>query len=82
MENKNINVRLNKIPISALMEALMNLYEEGVDYVDILGENNVEQDTIILSVQKNYMFTDAEEEEETTKKCNINLSEEDLNQLL
>jgi hypothetical protein len=80
MAKKNSNVRLNKIPIDVLLEALMNLYESGVDYVDILGINNIDQDTIGLCVQKEYMSIDTEED--TTKKFNIKLSEEDLNQLL
>lgn len=91
MENKKIDVRLNKIPIKILMEALMGLYEDGVDYIDILGINNEDQDTIGLIVKKEYLSKIEEEEEEETilsnensieNTFNIKLSDEDLNQLL
>jgi hypothetical protein len=90
MENKKIDVRLNKIPIKLLVEALMGLYDDGVDYVDILGINNEDQDTIGLIVKKEYLSKIEEEEEKPSlsnknsieNTFNIKLSDEDLNQLL
>ncbi len=93
MENNNIDVKLLKIPVKILMEALVGLYEMGADYIDIIGINNIEQDTIAISVKKEYMCPDYEEEEEyeedneineeeIIKNLNIKLSDEDLNQLL
>lgn len=90
MENKKIDVRLNKIPIKLLVEALMGLYDDGVDYVDILGINNEDQDTIGLIVKKEYLSKIEDEEEKPSlsnknsieNTFNIKLSDEDLNQLL
>ena len=90
MENKKIDVRLNKIPIKLLVEALMGLYDDGVDYIDILGINNEDQDTIGLIVKKEYLSKIEEEEEKPSlsnknsieNTFNIKLSDEDLNQLL
>jgi hypothetical protein len=98
MENNNIDVSLNKIPLKVLLDALEQLYEMGADYIDIIGVNNIEQDTIALAVKQEYMCPEyeegeedgdeeeyEEEEENTTppiKKINIKLSDEDLNQLL
>jgi hypothetical protein len=80
---KNNNVRLNKIPISELVEALVRIYESGFDYVDIIGRNNVEQDVIGISFQKEYMsISEKKEENSIIKTSSIHLSEEDLNQLL
>jgi hypothetical protein len=97
MENNNIDVSLNKIPLKVLLDALEQLYEMGADYIDIIGVNNIEQDTIALAVKQEYMCPEYEEWEEDgddeyeeedeeekppIKKINIKLSDEDLNQLL
>jgi hypothetical protein len=98
MENNNIDVSLNKIPLKVLLDALEQLYEMGADYIDIIGVNNIEQDTIAIAVKQEYMcpdyeeaensdgeYEEYEEEEENIppiKKINIKLSDEDLNQLL
>jgi len=36
MEN-NKEIRLNKIPLKPFLEALTDIYNRGVDYVDIIG---------------------------------------------
>jgi hypothetical protein len=96
MENNNIDVSLNKIPLKVLLDALEELYEMGADYIDIIGINNIEQDTIAIAVKQEYMCPEYEEWEEDgdeyeeyeeeekppIKKINIKLSDEDLNQLL
>jgi hypothetical protein len=84
-------VRLRKIPLDLLIQSLMDIYNSGVDYIDIIGKADVEQDTIGLAFCDEYLSEnneETEEEEETTdeelkeKIKNINLSDEDLNQLL
>jgi hypothetical protein len=64
MENNNIDVSLNKIPLKVLLDALEQLYEMGADYIDIIGVNNIEQDTIALAVKQEYMCPEYEEWEE------------------
>lgn len=91
MEN-NEEVRLRKIPLSIFIDTLLDLFNSGVDYVDIIGKNNEEQDVIGISFSDDYMSKqykenfdeladDTEEPDEPTIK-NIKLSDEDLNQLL
>ena len=63
MENNNIDVSLNKIPLKVLLDALEQLYEMGADYIDIIGVNNIEQDTIAIAVKQEYMCPDYEEAE-------------------
>lgn len=90
MENQDNNqVRLKKIPLGVFIQALMDIYNTGVDYVDIIGVPGEEQDTIGIAFCDEYLSKEEEEEnpEETLEDLkeqikNINLSDEDLNQLL
>lgn len=84
MSNK---VRLRKIPLSILIQALMDIYNTGVDYIDLIGKNNEEQDTIGIAFCEEYMSREeGEDNEETFDELkeeikNIKLSDDDLNQL-
>jgi hypothetical protein len=88
-ENKN-QVRLKKIPLGVFIQALMDIYNTGVDYVDLLGTPGEEQDTIGIAFCDEYLSKEEPDEEviedniEHLKEQikNINLSDEDLNQLL
>lgn len=99
MENNNEQgqgqeVILRKIPIAILIDALNEIWESGIDYVDIVGKNGVEQDTIGLRFREDYAMRveqeDAAEDsfplppddEEEIKTKNINLSDEDLDELI
>ena len=79
-------VRLRKIPLSVLIQALMDVYNTGVDYIDLIGKPDEEQDTIGIAFCEEYMSEEEGEEEETFDDLkeeikNIKLSDEDLNQL-
>lgn len=77
-------VRLRKIPLNVFIQALMDVYNTGVDYIDIIGKPDEEQDTIGIAFCEEYMSKEADEETfENLKEeiKNINLSDEDLNQL-
>jgi hypothetical protein len=77
-------VRLRKIPLSVLIQALMDVYNTGVDYIDLIGKPDEEQDTIGIAFCEEYMSKEADEDTfENLKEeiKNINLSDEDLNQL-
>jgi len=86
MENKDNQVRLKKIPLGIFIQALMDIYNTGVDYVDLIGVPGEEQDTIGIAFCDEYLSNEEETEEdiEDLKEQikNINLSDEDLNQLL
>ncbi len=74
MDNKT--VRLRKIHLDSFIRQLAALYEMGVDYVDILGKNDVEQDSIELHFCNEYMTP------ELRKEIGEQLSDEDLNQII
>lgn len=74
-----------------MIQTLNELYEMGIDYIDIVGIPNEVQDNIVIAYNKDYMskeliegideaiddFIDSEEQ-----KKNIKLSDDDLNQII
>jgi hypothetical protein len=82
MEN-NHDVILRKIPLSILLDHLTEIYNSGVDYIDILGVNGEEQDEIGISFNTSYMSPKEDVHlNQDESQINIKLSDEDLNQLL
>lgn len=88
MEKSNNNeVRLNKIPLKLFIDALIDVYTSGAEYVDLIGTLNEEQDSIGISVSIDYMTVSKNEyykelsERMLEKAKDKKLSEEDLNDL-
>jgi hypothetical protein len=55
--SKKRTLKLNKIPITAMMQILAELFEEGVDYIDIEGEESEtkgESDRIKVTIKPEY----------------------------
>ena len=92
MPRKPKEITLKKIELNTLIQVLVSLYNSGVDYVDISGTSNEEQDIINVTVRQGYFQEEIEddrpeyEQEEPTINTNTNtntkLSDEDLNQLI
>lgn len=61
------------------LEALTDIYERGVDYVDIIGVPGEEQDSIGISVKEEYFAKEVDGDEEDNDSP---LSDSDLNQLI
>lgn len=88
MDNNQLIIR--KIYIDTLIDTLVEMYNMGVDYVDLIGTTDDLQDCIGLSFCKEYMNEDmkinfnniSEEDIDKDIKIDKKLSEEDLNQLL
>ena len=76
MEKSN-EVRLKKIPLRMFLEALTDIYERGVDYVDIIGVPGEEQDSIGISVKEEYFAKEEDDDDDDNS-----LSDSDLNQLI
>ena len=83
MENKEVCIK--KIPLDNFINILMELYNKGLDYVDIQGVTDDSQDRLAISFTNEYMtpegvdnFMDSPYIEEVDMK----LTDEDLNQLL
>jgi hypothetical protein len=90
-ENNNEEMRIRKVPLESFLDILADLYDKGVNYIDIVGMNNDKQDGIMISFSKEYMdeeFQDNFDNIPTTRvtktdtEINIDLSDDDLNQLL
>lgn len=63
-ENKENNVVLRKLHLSSLIKVLIDLYENGVDYIDLCGKNDVEQDVVDIRFTKEYtVFKDESDDE-------------------
>ena len=85
---------IKKIPLNELIDILSDLYNRGVDYIDILApEEPSEDDRMTIKFTKEYMSPDAEleegeeldDDEEDVLDITIvpeKLSDEDLNQLI
>ena len=87
MEN-NENVRLNKIPLLIFIETLQDIYQMGVDYVDIVGMHNVDQDVIAIHYNDKYFAKgenpnkeEGDDSDEDDFEYRVDLSDEDLNDL-
>ena len=84
MMAKDKNVTIKKIHLDSLIDILVDLYDKGVDYVDIIGVNNKIQDSIGISFSKEYMNielrenfddinTSKEKDIEVDRKAKINI---------
>lgn len=86
---------IKKIPLNELIDILSDLYNRGVDFIDIMApEEPSENDRMTIKFSKEYMSPDAELEEgeildddeedvlDITIIPDTKLSDEDLNQLL
>jgi hypothetical protein len=84
-------MQLRKLPLFELLTILTELYEDGVDYIDISGTPSLSkeypQDTLKITVRPEYIEEEYQEEyqEEDITPSNINvsrLSEDDINDLI
>jgi hypothetical protein len=87
MEN-NEQVNIKKIPLDTFIDVLMDLYNKGVDYIDITGVTNDHSDKMAISFTSEYMMKGAEEEFKDIPSLDVKdllnqkLSQEDLDQLI
>lgn len=67
-------VTLRKIPLQVLIDTLVEIYEKGADYVDIVGIPDDTQDEIRLIVREEYYNSIPDEPSD--------LGDDDLNDLI
>lgn len=85
MEKKII---ARRVDIMQIMQVLKEMYDKGVDYVDVSGILNGVQDTISFTVYKQYMneeYADNFEvlgDDPLPSKVDVKLSDEDINNLI
>jgi len=83
-------VKLRKIHLDTLMKLLAELYDKGVDYIDVIGTTDKVQDSIGISFCSEYMSENMKENFDKLPGLTIEdkddedspLSEDDLNQLI
>ncbi len=87
---------VSKIPLKGLLEVLSQLYNEGVNYIDIQGEDKGESiaDVMHINVLPEYMATEEELEADAAQvekdkailangaTLKVTLTDEDLDELL
>jgi hypothetical protein len=84
----NREIRIQKIPLDRLIDTLVDLYNQGVDYIDISGVPGEEFDRMAIVFTKDYMTEEGAktiDKFEKTLDLQIKqpkLTDEDLNQLI
>jgi len=87
MENNLVTIQ--KIPLNNFIDVLVDLYNRGVDFIDIVGTQGDEKDYMAITFSKDYMSEEAIDDFENdptiiTKEdiTNHKLSEKDINDLI
>lgn len=58
-------MNLRKIPLESFIEILQQLFEEGADYVDIVGEDSINnKDVIKITVRPEYFLHNEDDDED------------------
>ena len=78
-------LKIRKIYLGTFIDVLVDLYDKGVDYIDLIANLQDEYDIVGISFSREYMndeyksnFDEIPEGKNVEKK----LSDEDLNQLI
>jgi len=89
---KNNTLTIKKVQLNHFIETLVDLYDKGVDFIDIIGTIDDRQDSIGISFCKEYMNPEyaknfdsipiTKKKPTTPKKVKRKLSDDELNQLL
>lgn len=74
-----MKARFVKLPLDSFIKQLVDLYEKGVDYVDLVGESDVIQDYIEIHFKEDYICP---EMQGNFREDGDTLSDEDLNQII
>jgi hypothetical protein len=83
MEPNKLSIK--KIPVKQLIDTLVKLYEEGIDFIDLNGKSVTDtKDSLHIGVSPDYYKpVDDEEKEEPSKEYEqVILTQDDINALL
>jgi hypothetical protein len=81
MENNGKEVRLSRIPLKLFIEALKEVYDTGADFVDLVGQADVDQDSVGIIVKESY-YNYFQEDDNDDEHEDRELTDDDLNQLI
>ena len=77
----NNQVRLKKIPLESFIDMLLDLYNSGVCYIDIVGNVGEKIDYVGIFVEEEYMNVPVDDDNKPKMLRKI-LTDDDINQLL
>ena len=80
-----MKARFVKLPLHSFIQQLVDLYEMGVDYVDLVGESDILQDYIEIHFTNEYMAPGAKDpfgKEDDDDDDESPLLDKDLNQII
>lgn len=85
MENKE--VKIQKIPLDVLIETLVSLYNQGIDYIDIAGKPGTDFDSMAIVFTKDYMTEEGKKNFGEMDELDLEigpskLTDDDINQLI
>lgn len=80
MENNN-EIILRKIPLKLFLEVLTRAWNDGADYIDIIGIPNEVQDNIGIAIKEEY-YTKGDLDIEVDLDPSKPLEDDDLNELI
>jgi hypothetical protein len=75
-DSKNI---ARKIDLHSFIQTLIEVYNSGADYIDLIGKSEETSDTVSIVVHEDYL-SDEEDEVDTTNDSP--LSDENINDLI
>ncbi len=55
-KSDNKQLKIQKIPLFALIKILDDLYDQGIEYIDIMADTSQDRDTIKIGVKEEYMM--------------------------
>lgn len=74
MENKN-EVILKKIPLKILLDILTDAWDNGADYIDLMGTPDQIQDCIAIAVREEYYSKDNSDGDSVKDEYDIEIEE-------
>lgn len=75
-------MKIIKLPLLAFIEMLSDLYEEGVNYIDMFNsEVEGEENVIEISIEEDYMMT-KEQEDNSENVAKARFIDNDINDLI
>ena len=84
MENRE--VKIERIPLDKLIDTLVDLYNKGIDYIDVVGVPGVEFDRMGIAFTKDYMTDQGKENfgelDLDLEILSSKLTDDDLNELI
>jgi hypothetical protein len=77
-------MKIIKLPLLEFIEMLSDLYEEGVDYIDMFNsEVEGEENVIEIAIEEGYMMKeDGQEDDDTEGVARTRFIDNDINDLI